>query len=919
MAERLRKLGLGIGLGAAALMALGCSASEESTTTTRGLGLSAAPCVVGQVCTLTYELPSGINSEEIALSADRALWMSDRSSVRLADGRLGPVANTGTGTTDIGADARVAGVSARGGVEVRSRAQAGVVRGQPVNVQASGQVSSILPAASAPATISVDVTFPTASLGAKNLEPSQQLSISPGRYDSWSVKRNAKLHLNPGVYYVDHIGIESMGQLEIDARAGTVVVFVRGTLTHRGKLSYQGTSSDALFAVLGGGQVLLEGEFDATVVAPASDLTIGPNDNQTALVYDGVYFGGSVTVRPPTTVRRQPLTGTGDAIGSVVAKYSGDPNAKLPRDLPSPTGKTPNEYLTDANDLIEQLVETGYRGKPVVIEEHPDYKGTEPALDDSIKSKLPNPPRAPEPGGATGKCTTGSCVDSLVSTAVPQVQADYPETTEDYVAPAEPKPSFCPLGEGTEFPAIDTSNQEAVFEDFYQEYGDPKPTQIPDFDGWFGGRASGAFGLETQDNGKGLYAEVHGDFGAGFAVFAHPLDLVLFEADGHVYSANSRDEEQLEGSAHVDVLGETKYSWEYGESLEPFRGDLCVDCRKDDLFGADGIVIPVAGIISISFNAGLEAALPAGLDLAPTGPAFTFSPMFRVFAIVRAIAGEGIRVFVEGEIDVLRVDVPVRAQAKFVIDTSPSVCAAKIQPNVDLKLRLSTLNGKVYLVGEVWAVVEYVELFRWKLFTWDGLHYDLPVEDFTDGLPSLEIPLDKEQCVLDSNGCKTAPAASIPAGELTPENIVSTITVPPSTWFKPNAAQCAGQYLLEIPPEKLTGGSLNIDAVWDDSKTVSNASACEHQRAIVNIFGKPKGGGDWSLVDSRKFTAEFKSGSSTCAPVVYDYGPGEGGGMPNDSRKIWLTPTKYERVRVAVVAAQSCEPLDLRLVLTEDF
>ncbi len=890
-----------------ALALFGCSRDEpgESLASSQG-ALQVSTCQPGSDCLLPFELASGVGNDALVASGNQSVSIGDRAQILLENGQFGAVGNTGTGATDIGASVRLSSVSARGAVSVRSNAiVSGPVYGTPITVQAGASVPTRRPAAGPPGTVSLRVHFPSSSLGDRILNPSQTMQLPPGRYGTVTVNRAAHLRLQPGTYLLDALQVESGGFVDLDTSAGTEVVFIRNRFVQRGTLSYVGPSGDALFGVFGTDDVLLESETDATVIASAAQLVVGPLNNQPSVTYDGTYFGKSLLLRPDVHVRRKQISATGGAIGSVTVTTQGDPNAQPPTP-PSATGKTPYGYMSDVEAYVQTLKDSGWRGNSVPISAPPAYKGTEPQLDSSISSQIPNPPRAPAPGST----------NALVSTALPTVQQSYPETTPAYVPPAE-VPSFCPLGTGDSFPGTNPDGTPKGT-GFDEPFGDPKSNPVPDFDGWFGGRAKADYGYDFS---QGLFASLDGSFGAGFSVFGFPYDIVDFAVNGHTQTQKPATGEQLTGHAHAIIFNDTKASWDYSASAQPFHDDFCSGCGIPQLLPTD-ITIPIAGIVTISFNAGLEAALPASFTLTKTGPQFTFAPMFRIYAIVKASIGQGLRVTVDGRIDVLRVDAPARAGTKFLVNTSPNVCTATIQPTLDVKLKLSTLNGEVSLVIEVFAFAGYVELARWELFSWDGLSFDLPIKDFSSLLPGLVIPLSQNSCLLDTEGCKTvAPSQALPANALTPASPAVNFTVAPANYSNVDRAECQGQFLIEIPGAKLTGQNLQIQALWDSNEAAGNADLCKKQRAVINVFGKATPSSPWSdnVIATRQLQGALNTATGLCEPTVIDFLTPDSD-EPQDTVDIFLRPSRWAGgLRIATLPARNCNALPLSVRLSEQF
>jgi hypothetical protein len=888
--------------------AVGCSRShdgEEHVGVSKS-GLAVSQCQLGADCVLPFELPAAVGNDSLVAAGNMTVTVGDRAKILLEDERPGSLGNTGTGLTDIGSNARVGNVSARAGVTVRSNAiVSGTIFGSPISVQAGASAPNRRPAAAAPATMSLRIRYPNTTSGDRTLQPNQTLQLNPGRYGTLTVNQGARLRLLPGAYYLDTLQVESGGTVELDTTGGTEVVFIRNRFVQRGSLSWVGPAGDALFGVFGTDDVVLEGDTDATVIASAAQVIIGPANNQPSVTYDGTYFAKALLLRPDVRLRRKQISGAGAAIGGVTVVSTGAPNTTPPA-LPTTSGKTPRTYMEEVQTYIQNLKDSGYRGAPVAIAAHPDYRGAEPQLDPSISSQVPNPPRAPAPGSN----------DALVATAKPGVQQAYPETTPTYVDPPEP-PSFCPLGADDTFPGTnpDGTPQGTGFD---EKFGDPKSSPVPDFDGWFGGNAKANYGYDFSD---GLFANLDGSFTAGFSVFGFPYDLVDFAVNGHTQTVRPAAGSQLTGHAHVVILNDTKANWDYAANVPPFHNDFCAGCGIPKLLPTD-IEIPIAGIVTISFNAGLEAALPASFTLTENGPLFTFAPMFRVFAIVKASVGQGLRVGVEGRIDVLRVDAPARVGTKFLVNTSPSVCKATIQPTMDVKLKVSTLNGQVFLVVEVFAFAGYVELARWELFAWDGFSFDLPIKDFGSLLPGLDIPLAQSSCLLDTEGCKTTtPTRTIQPNELTPTNPAVNFGVAPAAYYDLNRAECQGQFLLEIPGNKLTGTTLQLRAVWNPTEAAGDDALCRKQRAVLNVFGRLTPSSPWeqNVIALRHLQGELNPATGLCEPKVVEALTPDAD-MPQNSVDIFLRPSRWTGgLRVAALPARACGALPLSMTVAEQF
>ncbi len=896
---------LGI-LGAAAL-AVACGSDQGDSSGVSKSELTASSCQIGGECKLSYELPAGVQYDQVVLVAHQQLDLGNNARVQLANGELAPVADTGTGSTVVKTGAHVASVASRGSVLLESGAvSTGLVRGSAVTIQNTASAAGTAGPVAEPGTVTLTTQYPAQGAPGRNLDPgAAPWAPQPGRYGAISVKRDSTLTLSSGAYYLDELRVETGGHLVIDASQGTVVVYLRGAFVQRGSIRYLGDQGDALFACFGQDDVLLEGEFHGTVTAPLARVIIGPNNNTANTVYRGLFFGREVTVRPNITIERHRITGKGPGGEGLHSTMSGG-SSTLPGTIPNPAGMTPTDYNTAIGNLIDAMATNGYHGPSVQFAAHPDYTGVERNIPDDIRTSVPNPPNAAPPGGETPQLTN----------VVPQVLAEFPEAAAGYVSQPT-TPAFCPLGtEAGKFPGNGSVEGTADVTPLSESFGAPRPNSPPDFDAWFGGRMTGSYGA---DYAAGLHGDLNSDFQAGFRLFGFDFNLLEAYAAAHGQSKVPTDPNvhQLSGSASYAVMeGLIDHNeWEYGYTMQPLRGDFCKDCSA--MLLARPFEIPF-GIVTISLNAGLEASLPFGIEPTANGPQATIAPMLRAYAVITATAGKGIEVGAEGEVDALRVDMPVRAVARFERNLSPSVCAATISPRVDTHLMMSTLNGKVDLIGRIDTGVDYIEIFRWNLFDWKGLEFNTPPKTVT--FPQLDVPLSQDQCFLEQEGCKTAPAQLITPGVLTSSNPATNLTIPAGDYWDPQSA-CPGQYLMEIPASQLTANRLLIEAGWQpgapESQNGSGTESCDYQRAVVTVFGRTTPNAPWDIVDFRTLQGVANATGTQCGMVVVDAGDGDEAATGPTATRMQIKANKYQGgVRLAVTAAKSCNALPLRLYLS---
>ncbi|MEO8918350.1 MAG: hypothetical protein ABI488_13055 [Polyangiaceae bacterium] len=157
--------------------------------------------------------------------------------------------------------------------------------------------------------------------------------------------------------------------------------------------------------------------------------------------------------------------------------------------------------------------------------------------------------------------------------------------------------------------------------------------------------------------------------------------------------------------------------------------------------------------------------------------------------------------------------------------------------------------------------------------------------------------------------------------DLTPDSSAVTFRLTGAEYSQSAASGCAGAFLTEIPPEKLSGSQLEIEASWDRDQPTNDASgaeACTTTKADVVAYGRARVSDAWRVIDFRTLAGAVGAGS-VCEADVVEHGPGEPE-LPNDGVPIWLTPRRYAGgLRVSIVAAAACHPLPIVVKVAENF
>lgn len=219
--------------------------------------------------------------EQHALSARYWLHVNDRASVlssaadpdkcddplNVAISCWSPLSSGGY--LGVGADAKTGTLSARGRVQLRSRARVDgdVVTSNLVEYQLGAfvrgdvweqtevtltDISGYSPQLPARPTGTVWVNF-------------QAGHLEPGNYGK-IVANGQFMTLRSGDYFVNELQIEPSAHVQFDTQQGPVRIFIRDSFMHKG--TFLGDSDSVFVAYLGTGDIHLEGRFRGTLVAP---------------------------------------------------------------------------------------------------------------------------------------------------------------------------------------------------------------------------------------------------------------------------------------------------------------------------------------------------------------------------------------------------------------------------------------------------------------------------------------------------------------------------------------------------------------------------------------------------------------------------------------------------------------------------
>jgi len=193
----------------------------------------------------------------------------------------------------------------------RASVQGDIVSAGTVQRQTATVVSGQVIENSAIATSPLDCfkpAFPATNAGNKPLEPGQVVQLQPGAYGSVTIKQNATLKLTSGTYYFESLSTEPQSILNANTSSGTLRIYVRSALTHRGKIVRSGGGPERLLiGYLGSAAVPIEQPLLATLVAPNAKVDLKALSGS---LHAGAIFARQVELAPQTTFTRAAYSGS---------------------------------------------------------------------------------------------------------------------------------------------------------------------------------------------------------------------------------------------------------------------------------------------------------------------------------------------------------------------------------------------------------------------------------------------------------------------------------------------------------------------------------------------------------------------------------------------------------------------------------
>jgi hypothetical protein len=424
---------------------------------------------------------------------------------------------------------------------------------------------------------------------------------------------------------------------------------------------------------------------------------------------------------------------------------------------------------------------------------------------------------------------------------------------------------------------------------------------VPDFDAyWFlQGYLESGFAAD-----RGLYGEIEGQLSAGGAVLGFPIRI----ADVKIYGeANMQDERNGRGgdpylSTQLVAYAAGTTWYKFGRAIDT---DLEQPLFKQNLLSGKFKLIPGDGIefwvgpFNIEVNAGVEINAPLALNIDVTGPEATFAPMVRAFISVFGGIDFGLKVGLEGEADLLRVDAPFSAKLKWHNRLNPQECAMAADFKATLRMDFTTLNGTLYVVAGISESLIPGAMYREELFSWEGITL------FSEEINLLDLPFPDVLkypdflCQFGAQTCATQADPNLVLSDF--ETTHSGFELVQATDY--GSSDCPGQYVVEIPVT-----NYNEDGVWVQAKwRSSDVTPANCNDSYLRLDSWKLVNGAWVQIPAVNISGSLNA-AGTCVQTA------SGAILPPGESQLFNNPWHFiakepgmTKVRLAVTTEVSCE------------
>lgn len=953
---------------------------EPAADTVTGALIGGTFCNVGAECTLTMPFASGIDPNELAVVGRTGVRVGSGSQVVGLAGRFGALISE-SGEVRVEAGSHVGSIWTKGKAFVGggSIVDGSFFASSQSEVQAGAVVPPRRDAAGSLASMKWTVRFPAASSGDVNREPDRPpLTLTPGRYGALRIASRSTVNLSTGTYYFESYQLEPQATLQINNQAGTAVIYVRGQLVHRGKVKSAGLASDVIVGSFSTDRIDLGDEFDATLVAPQGQVVLARPPSG---AHDGSFFAASVELQGGTRVNAAGTSNSGPAVTGIQPTFTPAAGAPLPGPVPSPAGKTYAEWVAQKNAFLNQLVASNYAGPRVDIPVHPDAARANQPGDFAVPSNAsvgiaPAPAIAPR---APGFPSADAVRDFRQDMAAAETQIDQtypflaaPDSTETgvYGTPTQDLaqvPPTCIFTQQTSSPPTEDSSGNPIvslnnfviqplipdvvfgnkpdYLEFNQGNTDYEvdESKLPLFDGYwfFLGRLTGGW------NGLGMEGFVEAGTQVGAVILRHHNEIIKVFASAEaatLHRVKEEDEQRHHGRLKCDFAAplakttvETKLlgmkvndlSWpgpeEENEAIpevercKPKNALLKLKRNLIDqtikIFGDTPPTFPVGPVV-LTINGAAEFKLPLAFNTDPTGPELTLAPLVRVYITVNVALGLA---SVEGEADVIRVDMPFKGKAKWVDHLSPETCFSSADFSLTYQTIWSTLNGAIFVnlkianpISRYFGPKEIV-IAREEVFHWEGLRFDSGEVNL---LPTLTIPVIRRNpadCQTGAGSCADKAVADKVVTGFMNQNQLFTATVP---YGQPD---CQSQFVYEVPVQGTGAQEIWLSTLWSDLD-IDTEAECADEKIFVDVF-RQGADGAWERWDGYRILGTWQNGH--CRTRFEGGGkqsPTEGSNTLIGFPWSWVDVSGgVQRVRAAVAGGTACEPRTLQLAVAKSF
>lgn len=232
------------------------------------------------------------------LSALDSLQLGDRVATTGTASVPPLLANWGSGTVDVGADARTGSILSAGSVFLRERAtvQGSIETGSTLTRQSGTTVTgSVVERATVqlPAAPAITIAWPTTVKNGFTVESGSSWTRTEGAYGNVTVRSNGTLVLGAGTYFFVSLLLESDAKVVVEP--GTTL-HVRDGLTLRGQFrNASGAVAQVAVQYRGANPAIAERDFRGSILAPNAQLVLGATH---PVAFGGQFLARQIVARP---------------------------------------------------------------------------------------------------------------------------------------------------------------------------------------------------------------------------------------------------------------------------------------------------------------------------------------------------------------------------------------------------------------------------------------------------------------------------------------------------------------------------------------------------------------------------------------------------------------------------------------------